>query len=260
MTQTEMLHQMCREVLAEADIRAICKNRGLPNQAASSRPMLESLFLSDAGVAAAMQALDRTEIALLHLLASQDRPVDVTFFRRLNPPQKGWSYGTFSQRYQGLFTRVKDRLVRAGILLLALGPESVAKKTKMERWQFALPVQFARHLPPLVESRRLAGVGDWRGDAAREKLKTALRPGADREPKDDRVEVAGGELRWGGQPFRSDRLVQWRKRQWQGETAPANQQKQAEACTLPPAEAVLRLLAGLEPGLWCDAAALAVPL
>ncbi len=43
MNQTEMLHQMCHEVLAETDIRAICKNRGLPNQAASSRPMLESL-------------------------------------------------------------------------------------------------------------------------------------------------------------------------------------------------------------------------
>ena len=56
MNQTEMLHQMCHEVLAEADVRAICKNRGLPNQAASSRPMLETLFLSDTGVAVAMRS------------------------------------------------------------------------------------------------------------------------------------------------------------------------------------------------------------
>ena len=70
MNQTEMLHQMCHEVLAEADVRAICKNRGLPNQAASSRHLLENLFLSDAGVAVAMRTLDRTEIALLHLLRS----------------------------------------------------------------------------------------------------------------------------------------------------------------------------------------------
>src|SRR5262249_30118709 len=119
--QTEMLHQMCHEVLAEVDIRAICKNRGLPNQAASSRPMLESVFLSDTGVAVAMRALERTEIGLLHLLRGQDEPVDVSFFRRLDPSQsKGWSYGTFSQRFQGVFTRVKDRLVRGGILLLAL--------------------------------------------------------------------------------------------------------------------------------------------
>ena len=262
MNQTEMLHQMCHEVLAEADVRAICKNRGLPNQAASSRPMLESLFLSDAGVAAAMRTLDRTEIALLHLLRSQDKPVDVAFFRRLDPPQsKAWSYGTFSQRFQEVFSRVKDRLVRGGILLLALGPETLTKKTKMERWQFALPVQFARHLPPLVESaKRLSGEGDWRRDAAREKLKTAVRQGADRETKNDRVEIVDDELRWGGQPFRADRMVQWQKLQWQAETAPAKHQKQADPYTLPPAEAVLRILAGLEAGLWSDADALAVPL
>src|SRR5262249_51752529 len=57
-------------------------------QAASSRPLLESLFLSDAGVAVALRRLDRTEIALLHLLRSQDKSVDVAFFRRLNPQRK----------------------------------------------------------------------------------------------------------------------------------------------------------------------------
>ena len=113
--QTEMLHQMCHEVLAEADIRAICKHRGMPNQAASSRSMLEALFLSDTGVAVVMGGLDRTELALLHLLKSQDKPVDVAFFRRLGPPQsERWSYGTFSQRFEGVFTRVKDRLLRGG--------------------------------------------------------------------------------------------------------------------------------------------------
>src|SRR5262249_61043615 len=121
-----MLHQMCHEVLAEADVRAICKNRGLPNQAVSSRAMLESLFLSDAGVAVAMNTLDRTAIALLHLLSSQDKPVDVAFFRRLNPPQsKAASDGTFSQRFQWGFSRVKDQLARGGILLPALRPETM---------------------------------------------------------------------------------------------------------------------------------------
>ncbi len=262
MNQTEMLHQMCHEVLAEADVRAICKNRGLPNQAASSRPMLETLFLSDAGVAAAMRKLDRTEIALLHLLRSQDKPVDVAFFSRLDPPKnERWSYGTFSQRFQGVFSRVKDRLVRAGILLLALGPETLPKKTKMERWQFALPVQFARHLPPLVESaKRLSGEGDWRRDVAREKLKTAVGQRADREPDNDSIEIVKGELCWGGQPFRADRVVEWQKLQWQAETNPAKRRKEADPYTLPPAEAVLRILAGLDADLWSDAAALALPL
>jgi hypothetical protein len=225
------------------------------------RRQLESLFLSPAGVADAMNALDRTEIALLHLLRSRDEPVDAAFFHRLNPPpSQARVYGTFSQRFQGVFARVKDRLVRGGILLLALAPESLTPKTKMERWRFSLPVQFARHLPPLVESKPLAGEGDWRSDAAREKLKTAIRQGGDRESKTDRVEIVDDELRWGGQPFRSDRSVQWRKLQWQAETAPTKGQKQAEPYTLPPAEAVLRILAGLEAGHWSNAAALAAPL
>ena len=261
MNQTEMLHQMCHEVLAEADVRAICKNRGLPNQAASSRSMLETLFLSDAGVAVAMHTLDSTEIALLHLLRSQDKPVDVAFFSRLDPPQsKAWSYGTFSQRFQGVFSRVKDRLVRGGILLLALGPESLTKKTKMERWQFALPVQLARHLPPLLESaKRLSGEGDFCRDVAREKLKTALGQGASGESKKG-VEIVNGELRWDGQPFRADRVVEWQKRHWQAETDPAKRRKEADQYTLRPAEAVLRILAGLNADLWSDADALAVPL
>jgi hypothetical protein len=87
-------------------------------------------------------------------------------------------------------------------------------------------------------------------------LKTAIRHWADRGTKNDRVEIVDDELCWGGQPFRSDRLMQWQKLQWQAETAPAKHQKQAEPYTLPPAEAVLRILAGLEAGLWCDAAAL----
>ena len=224
--------------------------------------MLETLFLSDAGVAVAMRALDRTEIALLHLLRSHDKPVDVAFFSRMNPPQRErWSHDTFSQRFQGLFSRVKDRLVRAGILLLALGPESLTTKTKMERWQFALPVQFARHLPPLVESaKRLTGEGDWRRDVAREKLKTAVGKGADRETKNDRVEIVKGELCWGGQPFRADRVVEWQKLQWQAETNLAERRQEAEAYTLRPAEAVLRILAGLDADHWSDADALAVPL
>ncbi len=262
MNPTQMLHQMCHEVLSEADVRAICKHRGLSKQAASSRSILETLFLSDAGVADAMRTLDRTEIALLHLLSNQNKPVDVSFFSLLDPPrpEKRWHL-TFSQRFQKVFARVNDRLVRRGILLLALGPETLTKQTKMERWQFALPMQFARHLPPLVEStKRLSGDGDWRTDVAREELRSAVVQGAKRKIRDDSIEIINGELCWGGQPFRAGRVVAWQKRQWQAETNPATPRKEAERSTLQPAEAVLRILAGLDAGLWCDADALALPL
>jgi hypothetical protein len=259
----KMLHQMCHEVLAEVDIKAICKSRGLPNQAVSSRTVLESLFLSETGVSVAMSKLDRIEIALLHLLKNQDKPVNVAFFSRLDPTlNKGRTYGTFTQRFQGLFTKVKERLVRAGVLTLALGPESESMSTKMERWQFAVPEPFARHLPPLVESpKRLSGEGDRRkDDLAREKLKTAIAQGADHDAKEDRVEIVKGELRWGGEPFRANRVGEWLKLQWQAETGPATRRKEVEPYILPPAEAVLRILAGLETDHWCDADALAAPL
>jgi hypothetical protein len=160
-----------------------------------------------------------------------------------------------------VFTRVKDQLVRKGILLLALGPESLTKRAKLERWQFALPVQFAHCLPALVDSaQRLSSEGDWRRDVAREKLKTVVRPGADRETKSDRVEIVDGALCWGGEPFQAGRVVEWQKRQWHAETAPAKRRKDTNPYALPPAEAVLRILAGLEAGLWSDANTLAAPL
>ena len=42
MNPAEMLHQMCHEVLSEADVKAICKSRGLPGKGAFSRSLLES--------------------------------------------------------------------------------------------------------------------------------------------------------------------------------------------------------------------------
>jgi hypothetical protein len=170
-------------------------------------------------------------------------------------------YGTFSQRFQGVFSRVKDRLVREGILLLALGPESFEKQTKMERWQFALPVQFASCLPALVESaKRLSGEGDWREDVAREKLTAAVVLKGGRETKNDPVEIIDGELRWSGKPFQAERVVEWRKLQWQAETAPEKRRKEDSPYTLSPANAVLRILGSLEAGLWSDAQALEAPL
>ncbi len=131
----------------------------------------------------------------------------------------------------------------------------------MERWQFALPVQLERHLPPLFESaKRLSGEGEWRTDVAREKLKMALGRGADRKTKSDAVEIVNGELCWGGQPFRADRVEEWRKLQWQVETDPPKPPKEANPYTLPPPEAVLRILAGLDADFWSDAEALTVPL
>jgi hypothetical protein len=55
-------------------------------------------------------------------------------------------------------------------------------------------------------------------------------------------------------------VVEWQKRCWQAETDPGKPRKEADPYTLPPAEALLRVLAGLDADHWSDTGALAVPL
>jgi hypothetical protein len=171
-----MLHQMCHRVLSQADIKAICKARGLPAQAASSPSVLETLFVTDCGLQAALGSLEPLEISLLHRLKAVDKPVDVSFFTRLAPDKANRrAHGTFTQRYQDVFKQAKERLVRKGLLLLAEYRGSWENKTQMESWLFSLPAQFHAYLPPLLPAaRRLTGPGQWRRDVLRGKLKTAV--------------------------------------------------------------------------------------
>ena len=261
MNRTEMLHQMCHKVLSNADVKAICKKRGLPSQAVSSRSVLENLLISDTGVAAVVGTLDPSEIACLHLLKAIDKPVDVAFFDRIYPAKNGRSlYGTFSQRYQGAFSKVKERLVRAGILIVALAPQTWQKKTNMERWRFSLPMHFVPHLPPLLESpKQYDGEGDWRREVARDKLKTAVGGSSGADTETDRLEIVNGELHMGGQPFRADRLLAWQKAGWKNELAQKKGDKHGESHALLPAEAAVHILGGLDDGFWSDPDALAAP-
>lgn len=261
MNQTEMLHAMCQEVLSEADVKAVCKARRLPHQAVSSRSLLESLLVSDAGVDDAMAALEPPEIALLHLLKAIGKPVDVTFFHRLDPAGKKPAYATFTQRFQGVFAKVKERLVRRGLLLMALAPEGWPKKTNMERWRFALPELFVHHLPPLVGSAKpLDGEAQWQSDVVRKKLQTATGRPAASETVGDKLEIADRELRLGGEPFRAERLLAWQRQGWQAEISPAKRRKADEPYTLLPVEAAVHILGGLEDGTWADVDALSTPL
>ena len=116
MKPADMLHQTCQVVFAGTDVKAVCKARGFPAQAVSSRGVLETLFLSSQCPSQAFEALDSKEIALLHLLKNSG-PVDVACFSRVYGGKD--SYGTFSQRFQNVFPKVKQRLVRSGVLLLA---------------------------------------------------------------------------------------------------------------------------------------------
>jgi len=284
---TDMIQQMCRGVLSQADIKAICKARSLPAAAADSHTLLETLFVTDTGLAAAVQTLQRNEVAALHMLLAIGKPVDVSFFRRVYPQQEGSHFGSFTQQYQKVLAKVKERLVRSGLLVMTLG-HSWSKKSQMERWQFAVPPSFAPHLPPLVESAgHFAGDGDWRREVARHKLQTVVghspgietkedrgeiadpktrptsRPCHELETKEDRVEIADGELRWGGKPFRAERLVRWQHDRWLHDAAGKKAKEpiiMKDSYALPVPEAMIRILGSLPAGSWVDAEGLAAAL
>ncbi len=262
MNLTDMIHEMCRSVLSQADIKAICKIRSLPAAAADSHTLLETLFVTDSGLAAALQTLERNEVAALHLLLAIGKPVDVSFFRRVYPKLEGSLFGSYTQQYQKVLAKVKERLVRNGLLVMTLG-HSWSKKSQMERWQFAVPPSFAPHLPPLVESAgHFTGDGDWRPEVARHKLQTVVGRSSGAETKEDRIEIADGELRWGGKPFRAERLDHWQKDCWLQDTAKAKKtdERIKDAYALPVPEAMVQILGDLPPGSWADAEGLAAAL
>ena len=95
---------------------------------------------------------------------------------------------------------------------------------------------------------------------ASRKLKTALGLAFPEDDKGDTLEIVEGELRWDGQPFRARKLPDWQRRRWHEETAGKKPADKADPYALPPAQAVLQILDGLEAGCWADAAGLAVPL
>jgi len=259
MKPSDMLHKMCHLVLAGTDVKAICKARGLPPEAAKSRGILETLFLSSQGLADAFESLDSKEIALLHLLKNANAPVDVSFFSRVYGGKH--SYGTFNQRFQSCFAKVKQRLIRNGVLLSAEAPQNAwEKKSKMERWRFALPVEFHEHLPPLLPSpRQFDGDGNWQPNVVRDRLIAGLsrsQKGADKED----FQIDGGELQLNGKRFEAAKLTGWQLSGWKQSIRRGKKSGAKDAYSQSPAEAALCILAELADGHWADAEQLAEPL
>ena len=259
MKPSKMLHQMCHGVLTGADIKALCKARGLPPEAASSRGILETLFLSPQGLSNVFDALDSNEIAPLHLLKSVGTPVDVTFFARVYGGKS--SGGTFNQRFQKCFAKVKQRLVRSGVILLAETPQGAwQKNSKMERWRFALPAEFHSHLPPLIKSpRQFEGDGDWRSNVVRDKLSADL---SSRKNAGNLVvfQIEAGELRLNGKPFRTAALALWQQSSWKEAIRIGKKSGPKDPHSKRPDEAVLCILSELASGHWAATEQLIGPL
>ncbi|HJN09791.1 MAG TPA: hypothetical protein QF564_13950 [Pirellulaceae bacterium] len=260
MKPSDMLHQMCHSLLAAADVKALCKVRGLASDAIKSPGILETLFLSSQGVSDVLTSLDPSEVTLLHLLRNSHAPVDISFFARAYD-NKG-SYGTFNQRFQGTFAKVKQRLIRGGVLLWAEGRQNFsAQQSKLERSRFTLPLEFHCHLPPLIASpREFDGSGNWKPNVARDKLLADLR--RTRKKADNQVfHVEADELQLNGKRFEAAQLIELQQSGWAQAVQTGKKKTDfKDTDSKQPAAAALCILSELADGCWADAEQLADPL
>ncbi len=215
-----MVSDMCHKALSEADIKAICKNRGFSPQEATSRALFENFLLSDIGVEAALQKLTQREISLLYLLKLKHKAVDVSFFQPLydNQPGQNWRYSTFTQRYQKTFKQVKQSLVRRGILLLAEDAGAIDANAKMERWRFRFPKEFEQFLPsPFKDTVTFDHLGEFNESLVRDKLLEIVgqRSSSSRlKGKQYYIHLVNGQLRLGDKRFLVSHLQDWQKDEW----------------------------------------------
>ena len=215
-----MLYKMCHEALSATDIKSICKSRGFPAEAKNSKSFLESIFLSDVGVQAALAKLSTEEVALLHLLTLIGDTVDIQFFARVYGDKKTSKrsyHATFTQRYANVFKKTQRSLIRKGVLVMA---QAAQGDTKMERWRFRFPKEFEPFLPPLFPAAkdRHAGAGDANQKVLRKKIgECLLKKSASSKDKDQKYEVrvSNGQLYIGKKPFQTKYLWEWQQYNWQ---------------------------------------------
>jgi hypothetical protein len=144
MTKQELLKAMCLE-LGQADLKAIGQCRGFDSQTVASRALIEHVFLSEQGLPAAMALLTEAESLGLHLLNCLGEAVDLDFFKPVYPGLVPTSYyGSFTERYKGLFHKIKAQLIRRGILLCGALPKGYENISVLERTRLEFPGSLAR--------------------------------------------------------------------------------------------------------------------
>lgn len=256
------LHQMCHNLLSQADINAIGKARGFTATELSSRAALENYYLSPIGVSQAMSKLTPDEVAQLHLLHLRQRPAAVDLFERLYPSGRSTSYWTYSQRYQPVFKEVRDRLVRRGLLIM--GQDALSGETKMAQWRFVFPPEFLPYLPSPLQTAQLAGPGDVQRDVPRAKVLALL--GQSKAPGPTlpgyTLKLENGRLLTDQRPFRAADLIEWQKAAWQTLLPARPQEKftQTPSQDVPLLDALTYWLRRLPPDEWIAPDHLDAPL
>ncbi|WP_035239184.1 hypothetical protein [Desulfobacter vibrioformis] len=220
MKQADIIRQMCRVELVQADIKAICKFRQFATPQSASAEIVETLLTSDVGLKQALGSLTQKEVTMLHFLAAQEKPVDISAFGRVSA-LGGHRYTTFTRRYQNVLKDVKNRFVRKGLLAFYTDPSGAGGKTKMERIRLCLPIEFQAHLPGMID-RPLKS--DQSGTISEDRIRKLLTniSRLDGTPHGDHPDLTidqNGCLRIKGCVFNMDNLTQWQYAQWTTQAA-----------------------------------------
>jgi hypothetical protein len=223
MTEETMLKEMFAQELAQADFKAIGRSRGFDAQTTASPQLMQHVFLSEQGVAAALASLSETEFLGLHLLNCVQDEVGLEFFRKMYPASRPRNpfYGTYTEQYKGLFQQVKTQLIRRGLLLFGTLTELESAGAVLERRRFRFPEVFASLLPAPFKVSKLstAAAPQYRRELVRQKvtgiLPEAAAASAKAASEEGRWRLAEGELLFGGQPFRVEQIEAWRARQFE---------------------------------------------
>jgi len=263
MDMQNMLEQMCKSDLSDSDLKAICKSRGFPEKEAASRDVFENFFLSTIGIKEVLNSLTYEEVVFLHLLNKINKEVDIEYFERLYGcarPEGGYDNRTFNQRYQETFKNVKNNLVRKGVLIIVEGQAHYAS-TKMERWRFRFPAEFADSLPPIVRASKFNEAGNFKSEILRDKLLEIIGRKQKQSPlsneKSFTLAIKDGDLSIGAEKFRVSHLLKWQQACWHA-SVKANIRKHNDDLT--PVEVTLFALSQLKENEWLPADALTVML
>jgi len=250
--QADIIKIMCRDELTQADVKAICKLRTFSSPQSASSEIVETLITSDVGLKSALNSLTRKEVLMLHFLLVLNEPVDISAFARISD-QEGSNYGTFTQRYQKVFTDIKQRFVRKGLLAFCEGFIQLNKKTRMERICLIVPVEFQAHLPGIFER---PFTSDQKGNISEDRIRKLLADirHPDGKPLNQDTSFGidqNGCLMIGKSSFSIRNLESWQYRQWEIEAA-KDMGVAAHLYSFDCLSALKLIFASLKPEEWID--------
>lgn len=259
----DMIKQMCKNELNDSDIKVICKSRGFPADGTTSRDIFENFLISTIGIKEVLESLTYEEIVFLHLLNKINKEVDIEYFDRLygnGRPAGGYDSRTFNQKYKETINKVKNNLVRKGILIFQ-EREVYYTSTKLERMRFCFPPEFATFLPPIAMPSKFNKTGNFKSEILRNKLLEISGGKQKKSPlsneKSFTINIKDGDLYIGTEKFRVSHLLKWQQSCWHESV---EEKTGRLSIDMTPIETTLYALSQLQEQEWLPADALAVIL